>query len=253
MVNKAKRLSETDGRAYLRSALIDVERHFRVGLETKASPQTHDAVMGGVVEDHWIWLLRRYLPRRYVVDSAFVVDREGQTSLQLDSVVFDAHFTPALFGEAKHRYVPAEAVYATFEIKPTVDKSNLETASDKLESVRRLNRTSVSIVSAGEPVQAREPFPIIGGLLAREAAWQDGLGSTFLEHFTKGRHDRRLDMVLTVNAGFAERFSDDEKVIRWHHEGSLVHGLFRLLRALQGLGTVPAIDWAAYASVFEDA
>ena len=37
----------------------------------------HSATMGAVSEDHWIKMLSEYLPKRYEVNRAFVVDSTG--------------------------------------------------------------------------------------------------------------------------------------------------------------------------------
>ena len=158
MVNKAKQQSDHDGIAFLRERLIEVEERFRLDLRQKRSSVTHDGTQGDAVEDDWIALLRQYLPTRYRVAKAFAVDHLGHTTDQLDCLIYDAHFTPALFGRDKHLYVPAEAVYATFEVKPTVNATHLEAAARKAESVRRLERTSAPIPWAQGINPAREPF-----------------------------------------------------------------------------------------------
>lgn len=44
---------------------------------------------------------------------------ELEGSVVLVVVVFDRQYTPTLLDNDKHRYVPAEAVYAVFECKPS--------------------------------------------------------------------------------------------------------------------------------------
>jgi hypothetical protein len=45
-------------------------------------------------------------------------------------------------------YIPAESVYAVFEVKQDV-KGNIDYAAQKVESVRRLKRTSIEMVASG--------------------------------------------------------------------------------------------------------
>src|SRR4051812_42915691 len=92
---------------------------------------THAGDRGEVNERHFIEFLRKYLPNRYTVEKAIVLDSEGSVSHSIDIVVFDRQYTPTLLDNEMHRYVPAEAVYAIFECKPTVDKAYLEYAGDK--------------------------------------------------------------------------------------------------------------------------
>ena len=247
MVNRAKKRSMEDGKAFLRERLIDVERQFRDDLERTRRSITHDPTMGDAVEDSWIALLRKYLPNRYCVAKGFSIDCEGKTTDQLDCLVYDAHFTPALFGKDRHLYVPAEAVYATFEIKQTVNAQHVKAAALKAGSLRSLRRTSAPIPWVSGINPPKPPFTILAGLLAMDSAWGDGLGETFEKQLARWEGHQQLDLVLTASSGFHDRF-DNNLVTKADGEGALIRGLFRLLEALRGCATVTAIEWNAYES-----
>ena len=161
--------------------------------------------MGDATEDAWIELLERYLPKRYRAAKAFAVDHLGHTTDQLDCLIYDAHFTPALFGKDKHLYVPAEAVYATFEIKQTISADDLEYAASKVASLRVLARTSAALESVHGTTPPKLLFPIMGGLLGMNASWVDGLGEAFLARFNSLTGEKQLDLVLTAESGFCDR------------------------------------------------
>lgn len=236
------------GPEFLRQALVDVEREFLGNLERKRRAITHDTTLGDAVEEAWITLLRTYLPARYCVAKAFAIDHQGKATDQLDCLIYDAHFTPALFGQDRHLYVPAEAVYATFEIKQFVTAAHLAAAAKKAKSVRALARTSAPIPWANGVNPPRRPFPIVAGLLAMRTKWRDGLGSRFLQQVEQWSSTEELDLVLTADAGFYDRFSKGSpRVVTG--EGSLVRGLFRLLYALREKATVTAIEWDRYEAV----
>jgi hypothetical protein len=249
MVNRAKRQSREEGRGFLRQALIDVEQEFRQELTRNRRAITHDGVLGDAVEDAWLGLLRRYLPARYCVDKAFAIDHEGHTTDQLDCLIYDAHFTPALFGKDKHQYVPAEAVYATFEIKQTVNARHLKAAAGKVASLRRLQRTSAPIPWVNGVNPAKTPFRILGGLLALSASWRDGLGESFQKQFDKWTGIEQVDLVLTASSGWCDRFQPAGTSTIAVGEGALIRGLFRLLAALREKATVVAIEWDKYEAV----
>lgn len=245
MANRAKRQSVEDGKAFLRERLIDVERQFRDELIHMQKSITHDPTMGDAVEDSWIALLRKYLPNRYCVAKAFAIDHEGKTTDQLDCLVYDAHFTPALFGKDRHLYVPAEAVYATFEIKQRVNAQHLRAAAIKAASLRSLQRTSAPIPWANGINPPKQPFFILAGLLAMNSDWKDGLGRTFKKQLARWKGNQQLDVVLTASSGFYDCFSNNLATIA-EGEGSLIRGLFRLLHALRDRATVTAIEWDKY-------
>jgi hypothetical protein len=251
MVNKAKEQSKKDGGAFLKERLIDVEDAFIENLKRQQKQITHDGTLGDATEDAWISLLRSYLPARYKVEKAFAVDHLGNTTDQLDCLIFDAHFTPALFGKDKHLYVPAEAVYATFEIKPMVNATQLQYASKKVASLRKLKRTSAPLESIFGTNPPKRPFPILGGLLGMDASWADGLGKSFLKQFNSLKEDERLDLVLTAESGFCDRLKAVQAPVIIKGKGTLMRGLFRLIKALRSKASVVAVDWDKYERVLE--
>jgi hypothetical protein len=207
---------------------------------------SHRGDRGEVNEEFFIDFLRAYLPNRYTVEKAIVIDSNGAVSDSIDIVVFDRQYTPTLLDNDKHRYVPAEAVYAVFECKPKIDKGYLEYAGDKVESVRKLYRTSVDIYHAGGVFKAKPLFKIVGGILATEVGWSDGLGKTFCRHHQALTGDRSIDCGFAATGGCFDTFEDGSYKFG-PQKNSLAYFAFRLLWKLQTLATVPAVDWMAYA------
>lgn len=233
--------------AWLKKAFIGVQKELTLKLENAAQSIAHATTQGNVTEGHWLEVLRSYLPNRYEVASAIVVDSKGARSEQIDIVIYDPHFTPALLDQNQHRYIPAEAVYAVFEVKPHFDKANVEYAAKKVASVRRLKRTSAPILHAGGAYPPKAPFPIVAGLLALRSDWADGLGVAFQGCLPEGNEG--LDCGCALEHGAFDTFNDSRALEIVPREGALIYFLFRLLSKLQSLGTVPAIDWTAYARV----
>ncbi|MDD3645700.1 MAG: hypothetical protein PHR19_09260 [Bacteroidales bacterium] len=207
---------------------------------------SHQGDKGEVNEQHFIEFLSHYLPNRYTVEKAIVLDSEGVVSDSIDIVVFDRQYTPTLLDNDKHRYVPAEAVYAVFECKPTINKEYLEYTADKIESVRKLKRTSIEIIHAGGTHGAKKPFDIIGGILAIDIKWKDGFGTHFHAIHANLTGSRRVDCGFAASQGCFDIFSSEEYAFGGK-ENALGFFVFRLLSKLQSLGTVPAVDWLAYA------
>jgi hypothetical protein len=117
--------------------------------------QEHPDVLGDAGEVNWAEVIDRFLSKRYVVSTkAFVIDCDGRkTPQQIDVLIHDRHFCPLWFENKAHtRYVPAESVFAAFEVKPRLDKGYVEYAAEKLRSVRELRRTSAPIVDKGVPI-----------------------------------------------------------------------------------------------------
>ena len=210
---------------------------------------THAGDRGEVNEQHFIDFLRKYLPNRYTVEKAIVLDSEGNVSDSIDIVVFDRQYTPTLLDNDKHRYVPAEAVYAIFECKPTIDKAYLEYAGDKAASVRRLKRTSVDIHHAGGMFPAKKLFDIVAGILAIDVDWAQGFDSDAFRRVHAGLiGDRVIDCGFAAKGASFDIFAEKRAYTFGPTENALAFFAFRLLSRLQSLATVPAVDWTAYAN-----
>jgi hypothetical protein len=204
---------------------------------------------GEVNEKHFIDFLRKYLPNRYTVEKAIVLDSEGSVSDSIDVVVFDRQYTPTLLDNDKHRYVPAEAVYAIFECKPKVDKGYLEYAGDKAASVRRPKRTSVDIYTAGGKVCAKQHFELVAGILAIEVSWAEGFASeAFRDAHERLTGERTIDCGYAATGESFDIFAGVRAYTFGPTDNALAFFAFRLLWKLQSLATVPALDWMAYAN-----
>jgi hypothetical protein len=208
----------------------------------------HAGVQGGGTEHHWIQLLRTRLPRRYDVTKAIVVDSNGGRSDQIDMVVYDRQYSPEFWEQGEHRYVPAESVYAVFEIKPEFNREYVLYAADKIASVRRLTRTSSSFGWAGGTHEGHGGFEPLGGILCTTSGWSPAFGAPFLEALRTLEPSAQLDLGCVLGHGAFEisdrsapdRFTMSERSI------TLVSFLLTLLRRLQSLGTAPALDYVAY-------
>lgn len=238
-------LSKVTGKEFIRRAFASEQACLEANLRS-SDRIVHDGDRGEVNEQYFIEVLRHYLPNRYTVDKASVIDSAGQTSDSIDVVVFDRQYSPALLDSDKHRYVPVESVYAVFECKPTVDKGYLEYAGKKAASVRGLSRTASMAFPTATGTGKGEPNQIIAGILAVDVDWADGFGEAFKTNLQALTGDESLECGLAVSGATFDNFDDELSVVEG--ENSLVYFLFRFLAKLQSLGTSPAIDWQAYAN-----
>jgi len=250
MANLAKRASKENGPLFLKEALKGVQKQLSVQLE-RAKAVSHDGKRCDVTETEWIKVFRSYLPNRYAVASGIIIDSEGHTSDQIDVVIYDLQYTPCLLSQEPHQYIPAEAVYAVIEVKPQITAATIKYAGEKAASVRRLKRTSVSITHAGGVYQAKPLFPILAGLVATDVGWKSGYGKEFIKLIFDLKDNNRLDFGCSLTHGAFDLFSSSGLVTSEQPDTGLIFFLFRLLDKLQTLGTVPAIDWNAYARALQ--
>ena len=232
---------------------MEQQKTLLTALDKDSKVHDHPTDLGDATELDWKCALGDFLPERYQIDKARVLDANDEISEQIDLVIFDRQYCPLwLKGEGTSHYIPAESVYAALEVKQNLDKQNMEAASDKLESVRKLHRTSAPVVHAGGRIdETKEPFPIIGGILASRSDWKDPpLGEAFEKALNSGPADRQLDIGCALKHGAFDVVRDEHGEVwinRSAPDVSLIFFLLRLFTRLQSLGTVPAIDLGLYA------
>lgn len=248
MSSVAKTLSESDGKEFLKQSFSLQQTVLKAHLDFSAATITHNGTMGDVNEQHFINIIKKYLPDRYAVDTGIVIDSQGKTSDQIDVIIFDNQYTPTLLDQQGHRFIPAESVYAVLEVKPKINKEYLDYAGEKASSVRSLHRTSIGIPHAGGIYPPKPLFEIVSGIVATNIDWTDGFGTAFQRNLLNLTGLQKLDCGLAVSGGCFDTFEPENKLTFGPIDNALIFFLFRLLQKLQSLGTVPAIDWNAYAN-----
>ena len=115
----------------LHTAYKGEEEKLLVALRTGREVAGHPVAQGQGTESNWHAVLVDVLPKRYQVSTGFVVDSRGSQSDQIDLIIRDAHFSPLFWEFGGFLYVPAESVYAVFEVRQTINRENVLYASDK--------------------------------------------------------------------------------------------------------------------------
>jgi hypothetical protein len=161
-----------------------------------------------------------------------------------------------LFEVGDSCFIPAESVYAAFEVKQNLDKGHMEYAAHKIATVRTLHRTTVEVPHAGGKYDPVIPRRIIGGVLTRRSDWTPPFGAPFercLEALDARDADRLtwgLDIGCAVeDGGFTVNRAKDAHALDMEHSEAnvaLIYFVMRLLRQLQVVGSAPAIDYDAY-------
>lgn len=232
----------------------------------------HPGSKGDATEQRWIDFLRTYLPDRYKVNKAIVIDSTGNVSEQMDIVIYDAIYTPFIFNQDGFMYIPAESVYAVFEVKQDV-KGYIDYAAQKLESVRRLKRTSVEMVNSGRRTSARPLTKIIGGILTTTSSYSGT--ETVSKQLKELKGYQTLDLGCLCDTGsfhvdyketrpdgidqtkneFIEQVYESREVneiIFSDKKVSLFTFFLQLVSYLKSIGTVPAIDINAYLNAIDE-
>lgn len=233
----------------LQQLFSERQRRLALDLRTARTHIEHSGDKGAVSEAGWVALLRGFLPARYSVDKATVIDSLGDTSESVDIVVYDRHHSPLVFEQGGFLYLPAEAVYAVFEVKQTLDAAHVAYAASKAASVRRLHRTSVSVTDIRGQTPLKQPISILAGLLTSDVGWsQDSTLKQLRKHVSRLDGGSQLDLVCAADGrSFEIVYREQETtLLASAPDNGLVFFLLTFLQRLQQMGTVAAIDFSAY-------
>lgn len=261
----------------LRELFNGLQEQMQASLNVDRAYIAHPGSKGDATEHHWIDFLRKYLPDRYKVDKAMVIDSVGNVSDQMDIVIYDGMYTPFIFNQDVFLYIPAESVYAVFEVKQDVN-GNIEYAAEKIESVRKLKRTSIEMISSGKLQPARELTKIIGGILTTTCSYADL--KTVENHLRKLEGYQTLDLGCLCDTGSfyvdynevlpegkvdTSQIDENRKYIEGVYESrdvknvkfsdknvSLFTFFLQLVSYLKCIGTVPAIDINEYLKAIDE-
>ena len=176
-------------------------------LSTNRDNIIHSTSKGDALENAWIEWLRKFLPKRYSVDKAIVIDYEGAISQQMDIVVYDDWFTPFIFTQNGFHYIPAEGVYAVFEVKPDISKfsdrkkHNIAYAGEKIKSVRVLKREAASFINGGVKNSPKPLTKILGGILTSTKTGERNNNDTLNKYFEEQTDLKGIDIGCVADYG----------------------------------------------------
>jgi hypothetical protein len=233
----------------LKQLFLSLQEQLATDLRANRAIIEHPGAKGDATEVDWIKMLSNHLPRRYQVSKAFVVDVDGNCSEQIDLVIYDQQYCPLLFNRNGQTFIPAESVYAVFEVKQVLDKAKIKYAGGKAASVRNLRRTSARITHAGGVYEPRPLFNIIAGILCSESSWNPPLGDAFKSAIESLAVEERLDLGCVLqdgsfNVGYEP--TNESLIETSTNDTALIHFFLHLLQKLQAVGTVPAMDISIY-------
>jgi hypothetical protein len=233
----------------LRQGFINRQLQLRLMLE-QARNEIHPTGAGDIREVGWEMMLREFLPQRYGVSrSRRIVDSAAATSQQIDIVIYDRQFAPTLLVIENSEVIPAESVYAVFEVRPAINAENLAYAGEKAASVRSLQRFpgSFGTVTGG---MAHPAKPIVAGILCDTSEWSPPLGDTFRQRLIELGEENRVDLGCIVDSGaFDYRPDRSPEALRLNGgDTALIAFCLSLFARLQEIGNAAAIDPDRYGS-----
>ena len=238
------------GEISLRSIFLGLQEAMIAELSSSRKNVPHPTAKGTISESGWQTMLDSYLPRRYQVEKAFVLDSNGKLSEEIDIVIYDRQYSPFLFKKEGAKYIPAESVYGVLEVKQDLGRDEILYAGEKVKSVRELYRTSAPIPHAGGEFKPRSQFELLAGIVALGSGWSKFNQQNISSAINRLSDIERIDLGCALEFGSfqVEYDSEGKPTIEISSSSdALISFFLNLLARLQRLGTVPAVDFKQYA------
>lgn len=232
----------------IKNLLKDKQKELLAKLEGSTNIP-HCTGQGDHTESSWRDFLKNVLPKKYGIDRGYLIDSYGNVSDQIDAIIYDALYSPLIMISASgEKFIPVEAVYSIIEIKPTINKKNLEYANNKIESVKKLIRSSRGMTCAGKRVPPRELTDILGIILATNIEIEKQTLEKHLKNY------KNIDIGCSVNNYTSNTIREDgvyQSILYSEKDESLLGLFFNLHNRLHEIGTVAAIDIRKYANALD--
>lgn len=107
--------------------------------DEKQSKLIHPGEFGTYREDIVKDFISLFVPRKYAIESGFIINANGGISTQCDLVIYDAQSTPSMQSLQNQKFFPVETVLAVGEVKSDIQsRSSLSTALQKLAWVKKM-------------------------------------------------------------------------------------------------------------------
>ncbi len=128
-----------------------------VDLLNKIIP--HNVTKGSQNEEAIKNLIKSFIPKKYSVGSGIIIDSFGNSSKQIDIIIYDSFLYPSLFSQSSTAIYPVETVLGTIEIKTYLDEKQLLSSFENTKSVRKLKHY-IDTITVNQPNQ-ENPLKII--------------------------------------------------------------------------------------------
>ena len=125
-------------------------KHLRSEFELIKASNPHFAERGAEAEIILKDFLNSHLPKRFAADTGIVIDEDNNISSQTDVIIYDALNSPIYRKGERILILPNDNVASVIEVKSMLSKAEIEDASKKIASVKKLKKTPVT--SADQPV-----------------------------------------------------------------------------------------------------
>lgn len=136
----------------------------------------HQLTTGTYRETIWMSLFKQIIPHKFSIkQGVFIMDSNGNTSAEVDLVIFDEQYTPYIFNYGEICFIPIEAVAVVIQCKSfTLDDKNLTAWVETINQLKTSNNSiarlanSIAINESVQTQKSTRPIKILCYLSERK-------------------------------------------------------------------------------------
>lgn len=117
---------------------------------------THNGVKGGLNENEISSIIKEVIPQKYKIAKGVIENSTGNQSNETDFFIYDDEILPPYI-KNDLAFVPVEAVKYNFEVKSTLNSTEIKTTIDKFENFKSIGGRSPTVLfSFSSDIQGSE-------------------------------------------------------------------------------------------------
>lgn len=187
----------------LKELIQSAGKQLRTEFEELKKSNPHFAERGAEAEIILKTILKDRLPRRFDIETGFIVGADGSVSKQTDLIIFDAINSPIYRKGPRVYILPRDNVAAVIEVKTKLSKNELKDAAEKIASVKRIKPSPIT--SVDQPVTFSELITTntLGCVFAYDSYTSlDSLAENLREINSEFDSSEWIDFVMVLDKGF---------------------------------------------------
>jgi len=186
----------------IQELISETGKHLRQEFEHIKNSNPHFAERGAEAEIILLDFLNQHLPKRFAAGSGLIVDHKNNISSQTDVIVYDAENCPVYRKGERVLILPCDNVASVIEVKSSLDKSQLEDASKKIASVKKLEKSPITNVDQPVTFSSLITTKTLGVVFAYESTTSlQTLAENLKEINQSVPSDHWIDLIVVLDKG----------------------------------------------------
>lgn len=129
----------------LTNIMLSITKQLQADFNGMSSQIKHSGTKGSAREDILIEFLRNHMPKKFGFSKGEICSSKGETSKQIDIIIYDQENHPVFYDVGNQVIVPSESVLCTIEVKSILTKKKIMESVENIKSVKNMDKSAARI------------------------------------------------------------------------------------------------------------